>query len=57
MTEKLDISSLIKASESLSNAIMTAEVVESEYPDEIFYLVESVRASVILHFEYTYDIS
>ncbi|MDR2873506.1 MAG: nucleotidyltransferase substrate binding protein [Methanobrevibacter sp.] len=51
------MSSLIKAIESLSNAIITSETVESDYSTEIFYLLETVRASVILHVEYTYELS
>jgi len=57
MAKKLDINSLIKAYASFSNALKTADVCESKYLEEIFYLEEFVRAAIIHHFEYTYELS
>ena len=57
MRKKLDISSLTKAYESFSNALKTADIYESRFSEEIFYTKELVRAGVIQHFEYTYELS
>ena len=57
MVEKLDISSLIKTYASYSNALKTAGILETEYSEEIFYIEEVARASVIHHFEYVYELS
>jgi nucleotidyltransferase substrate binding protein (TIGR01987 family) len=57
MDKKLDISSLLKASVSFSNALKTAKLIESEDFPKIFYGLETARASVIQHFEYTYELS
>jgi len=57
MEGKLDISSLIQVYNSFSNSLDFAETIESQYSDEIFYGKESARASVIQHFEYTYELS
>jgi nucleotidyltransferase substrate binding protein (TIGR01987 family) len=57
MGKKLDISSLIKAYEFFSNALKTADIYESRFSKEIFYTEELVRAGVIQHFEYTYELS
>ena len=57
MVEKLDISSLIKAYGSYSNALKTADILETEYSEEIFYIEEVARASLIHHFVYVYELS
>ncbi|GAA5819440.1 MAG: nucleotidyltransferase substrate binding protein [Methanobrevibacter sp. CfCl-M3] len=57
MGEKVDISSLIRAYDSFSNALQFAKEIETKYSDEIFYAKEGARASVIQHFEYTYELS
>ena len=56
MVNKLDISSLIKAYESFSNALKTASILESDY-SEIFYSKEFARAAVIHNFGYTYELA
>ena len=57
MGEKLDISSLIKAYNSLENALKYAEGIESNRGNNVFYAEEAARATVIQHFEYTYELS
>ncbi|GAA5819405.1 MAG: nucleotidyltransferase substrate binding protein [Methanobrevibacter sp. CfCl-M3] len=57
MGEKVDISSLIRAYDSFSNALQFAKEIETKYSDEIFYAKEGARASVIQHLEYTYELS
>ncbi|MDR0911540.1 MAG: nucleotidyltransferase substrate binding protein [Methanobrevibacter sp.] len=57
MNEKLDISPLKKAYTSFLNSLELAERLESEDFDKIFYIREGARASVIQHFEYTYELS
>jgi nucleotidyltransferase substrate binding protein (TIGR01987 family) len=57
MSKKLDISSLIKVYESFSKALKTADILETEYRDEIPYVEEFSRAAVIQHFVYVYELS
>ncbi|MDR0911827.1 MAG: nucleotidyltransferase substrate binding protein [Methanobrevibacter sp.] len=57
MDKKIDIDTLIDASVSFSNALKTAKVLESEDFSKIFYMKETVRASVIHHFEFTYELA
>jgi nucleotidyltransferase substrate binding protein (TIGR01987 family) len=57
MSEKLDISPLIRAHDSFVKALYFAEELESKYSDDILYATEGGRAAVIQHFEYTYELS
>ena len=57
MENKLDISALKKAAQAFDNALAFARKVE-EKPEaaQEFYEVESARAAVIKHFEFTYEL-
>ena len=57
MGEKLDITSLEKASDSFTNVLKYAKEIESNKKNNIFYAEEAARAAVIQHFEYTYELS
>ena len=57
MENKLDISALKKAAEAFDNALAFARKVEKKPADvQEFYEMESARAAVIQHFEFTYEL-
>ncbi|MDR0911878.1 MAG: nucleotidyltransferase substrate binding protein [Methanobrevibacter sp.] len=56
MIHKLDIEKLNNAYESLFNALDYAKVKENNENDH-FYTKEIIRAGVIKHFEYSYELS
>ncbi|MDR2623713.1 MAG: nucleotidyltransferase substrate binding protein [Methanobrevibacter sp.] len=58
MEKKLDLTSLLKAYNSYINALEYVKMVESEDDsDNPFYTDEMVRAGLIQHFEYLYELS
>ena len=57
MEQKLDISALKKAAASFDNALAFADLVEAKPADRLAsYELEAARASVIHHFEFSYEL-
>ncbi|KZX14222.1 HI0074 family nucleotidyltransferase substrate-binding subunit [Methanobrevibacter filiformis] len=56
MEEKLDITHLKKAYDAYSNALSLSSKAESN-PSEQFYIKETIRTSLIHHFETLYELS